>query len=83
MSRGKELSAEVAEVVVQMKCYFDTEKRCTELLEKDSYERTASALGIGVATVKRILARYNRTGTVVPNSRSKSGRKPDDRVEGV
>lgn len=83
MSRGKELSSEVAEVVVQLKCYFDTEKRCPEMLEKDSYERTAAAVGIGVATVKRILARYNRTGTVVPDMRSKSGRKPDDRIEGV
>ena len=82
MSRGKEISAEVAEVVVQLKSYFDTEKRCIGV-EKDSYERTAAALGIGVATVKRTLARYNRTGTVVPNTRKHPGRKPNDSVEGV
>lgn len=83
MSRGKELSTEVAEVVVQLKTYFDEEKRDPEQAENDSYERTARALGIGVATVKRTLARYNRTGTVVRRRRTRRGRKPAENVENV
>lgn len=54
---GKPLTPEVKKVTVSIKHYFDK-------IKIDPYEpsvnRTASALGIGVATVKRIMADYNR-----------------------
>ena len=84
MSRGKELSTEIAEVVVQLKDFFDDEKKeAAGSIRRDSFEHTAAALGIGVATVKRTVARYNRTGTVIPGVRMRRGRKPEARTESV
>ena len=55
--RGKPLSPEVRKLVVSVKRYFDQNKfKPTE----PSTKRTANALGIGEATVKRIMADYNR-----------------------
>jgi transposase len=84
MSRGKELSADVCEIVVQLKQHFDAEKKSgPSVATKDSIARAAVALGIGVATVKRIVARYNRTGTVIPGPRRRPGRKPDESCESL
>jgi transposase len=56
-SRGRPLSPETKKAVVSVKQYFDGKKiHPTE----PSVKRTADALGIGVATVKRIMADYNR-----------------------
>ncbi len=44
----------------------------------DSFGRTAAALGIGVATVKRIVGRLKRTGTVLTPPRRKRGRRVDE-----
>jgi len=59
--RGKPLSAEVKKITVSVKEYFDRNKQTST---EPSVKRTAEALGIGVATVKRIMADYNRD----PNS---------------
>ena len=56
-SRGRPLSPETKKVVVSVKQYFDGKK--FQPIEP-SVKRTADALGIGVATVKRIMADYNR-----------------------
>ncbi len=55
--RGKPLSAEIKKITVSVKEYFDRNKLTSAEL---SVKRTANALGIGVATVKRIMADYNR-----------------------
>lgn len=55
--RGRALSPELKKTVVTVKEYFDKNKL---LPLKPSAERTADVLGIGVATVKRIMADYNR-----------------------
>jgi hypothetical protein len=55
--RGKPLAPEVKKVVVSVKQYFDRNK--FQPVEP-SPKRTADALGIGIATVKRIMADYNR-----------------------
>ena len=55
--RGKPLSPEIKKFVVAVKQYFDRNKL---LPAEPSVKRTADALGIGVATVKRIMADYNR-----------------------
>lgn len=56
-SRGRPLSPETKKAVVSVKQYFDGKK--FQPIEP-SVKRTADALGIGVATVKRIMADYNR-----------------------
>ena len=84
MPRGKEFSAEVREIVVQLKRHFDNEKKSASTVStKDSFGRTAAALGIGVATVKRITSHYKRTGTVLPYPRGKPGRRPDTTCESI
>ncbi len=56
-TRGKPLTPEMKKLTVSVKQYFDRNK--LEPLEP-SVKRTAEALGIGIATVKRIMADYNR-----------------------
>ena len=56
-ARGKPLTSEFKKNVVSVKKYFDANKfQSTE----PSVKRTADALGIGVASVKRIMASYNK-----------------------
>lgn len=61
--RGKEFSREMVEFVVNLKQYFDAEKKAGKSTSTTNPTgRTAAALGIGEATVKRIMSRYNRGG---------------------
>lgn len=85
MPRGKELSVEARETVVQLKRYFDNEKQVGSMVStKDSFGRTAMALGIGVATVKRIISHHKKTGTVLTSeSRESPGRRPGATCESV
>ena len=55
--RGKPLTPETKKIVVSVKQYFDRKK--FNPIEA-STKRTADALGLGQATVKRIMADYNR-----------------------
>ncbi len=55
--RGKPLSPETKKIIISVKEYFDRNKLTPA---EPSVKRTADALGIGVATVKRIMADYNR-----------------------
>jgi transposase len=56
-SRGKLLTPEIKKLIVSVKQYFDRNKLTPT---EPSVKRTANALGIGIATVKRIIADYNR-----------------------
>lgn len=56
-SRGRPLSPETKKAVVSVKQYFDAKKIKPK---EPSVKRTADAFGIGVATVKRVMANYNR-----------------------
>jgi len=55
--RGRPLSPEVKWIVVSAKQYFDRQKLKPNL---PSVKRASDALGVGVATVKRIMADYHR-----------------------
>ena len=55
--RGKPLSPEIKKLVVSVKQYSDRNK--SEPTEPGP-KRTADAVGIGIATVRRIMADYNR-----------------------
>ena len=56
-SRGKALSPEIKRFIVSAKQYFDNNKLAPK---EPSVKRTADAFGIGIATIKRIMADYNR-----------------------
>ena len=69
--RGKPLTAETKKLVVTVKQYFDRKKfKPTE----PSSKRTADALGIGVATVKRVMADYNRDPNMLDEPTKMRGR---------
>jgi transposase len=76
--QGKQLSAEITELVVRLKEYHDEERKaCKFVPTKDPAGRTAQALGLGVATVKRIMARYAQSGgEVVVHVPQRPGRPP-------
>ena len=74
--RGKPLPAELAEAVVKLKKHYDSERKTARFVStKDPAGRTASTLGIGVATVKRIMSRHSR-GELIPIMSKRTGRPP-------
>ena len=70
--RGKPLTPEVKKVIVSVKHYFDRDDRKGARL---SAQRTANAVGIGIATVKRIMAEYNRDPHRLDRAPSLRGRR--------
>lgn len=70
--QGKPLTPEVKKLVVSIKHYFDRNK---QKISKSSAERTSDAAGIGVATVKRIMADYNRDPSLLDKAPSIRGRR--------
>jgi transposase len=70
-NRGKPLTPEAKKIVVMVKQYFDRNKFKPR---EPSTKRTANALGIGVATVKRIMADYNRDPKLLDEPTKMRGR---------
>ena len=70
-SRGRPLTPETKKVVVSVKQYFDGKK--FKPIEP-SVKRTADALGIGVATVKRVMADNNRDPELLDEPAKMRGR---------
>jgi len=70
--QGRPLIPEVKKLIVSIKHYFD---RNDKIIVKPSAERTADATGFGVATVKRIMADYNRDPNLLDKSPSIRGRR--------
>lgn len=58
--RGKPLTPEVKKLVVSVKKYFDRSQLDSTLQDEPSTKQTAFAMGIGEASVKRIMADYNQ-----------------------
>lgn len=62
-AKGRELGSEMKECVVKLKRYFDESPSSdSSASTESSVVRIATALGIGEATVKRIMASYNAKG---------------------
>ena len=76
--QGKQFPAEMVEAVVRLKKHYDKERKTGKFVPtKDAAKRTANALGIGVATVKRIMARYKKDGNeVIVRIKQRPGRPP-------
>jgi len=70
-SRGRPLTPETKKLLVSVKLYFDG-KRFKPA--EPSVKRTADALDIGVATVKRVMADYNRDPKLLEESAKMRGR---------
>lgn len=70
-SRGRPLTPETKKLVVLVKKYFDRNK--FKPMEP-STKRTADALGIGMATVKRIMADYNHDPKLLDEPAKMRGR---------
>ena len=69
--RGKPLTPEIKKLAVSVKQYFDRKKLTPA---EPSVNRTADALGIGIATVKRIMADYNRDPDLIDKPTKLRGR---------
>ena len=69
--RGKPLTPEMKKLTVSVKQYFDQIKIKPK---EPSVKRTADALGIGMATVKRIMANYNRDPDLLGEQTKMRGR---------
>ena len=70
-SRGKPLTPETKKLIVSLKQYFDRNK--FKPIEP-STKRTADALGIGIATVKRIMADFHRDPKLLDEPTKMRGR---------
>ena len=79
--QGKEFTAEMVQLVVNLKCNYDAEKRLGPVVPTvDPVKRVANGLGIGEATVKRIMARYNKEGQNIIERPYKPRGRPEYRV---
>lgn len=76
--QGKQLPSEMVEAVVRLKNHYDKERKAGKSVStKDAAKRTADALGIGIATVKRTMAQYKKDGNkVVVRIKERPGRPP-------
>lgn len=76
--QGKQLPAEMVEAIVRLKNHYDEEKKSGDFVStKDAAKRTADSLGIGLATVKRIMAQYKKdSDEVVVRIKERPGRPP-------
>jgi transposase len=57
--QGKPLSSDTKKVIVQLKSYFDSNKRIFQT-QDSSAQMVANALDIGLASVNRVMANYNK-----------------------
>jgi len=76
-TQGRPLTSEFKRAMILLKDYFDRTK--DDLCEQDcpSAERTANALGVGIATVKRVMADYHRSPDLLVRTDSmRRGRPP-------
>ena len=60
MAQGSPLSPEYKKAIVSVKKYFDRTRNDLQEQNCISVERTANALGVGEATVRRVIAAYNQ-----------------------
>ena len=74
--QGKEFTAEMKQLVVDLKLHFDTEKKLGKfVLTKNATKRVAQGLGIGEATVKRIMAAHKH-GKGIEEETKERGKPP-------
>ncbi len=75
--QGKEFTQGMKQLVINLKEFNDLERRQKNFKAVWAIEQTAKGLGIGVATVRRIMAEYNKNKQSVPDSLTKTRGKPE------
>jgi transposase len=75
-TKGRPLTAEQKQSIVLVKSYFDRNKTSLVGWNDSSAQMTADALGVGLATVDRVLSRYKKDPESI-SSPGKSRGKPD------
>jgi transposase len=76
-AQGREFTPEMTECIAKLKRYFDEERKAGPTASTENASaRTAVALGVGEATVKRVMARYNSKGSGVFTEPSKPRGRP-------
>ena len=84
--QGRAISPDTKKAIVSIKKYFDRTK--SDILEQErlSIERTADALGVGLVTVRRVMADFHRDPNSLENLPKMKGR-PDyampDSLQGI
>ena len=72
--QGKPILSEYKKAIVSVKKYFDRIKDDEAEQELTSVEKTAHALNLGVASIKRVMSDYNRDPTLIEIGQFKRGR---------
>jgi len=75
--QGREFTQGMKQLVINLKQFNDIERREKGLKAIWSIEQTAKGLSIGEATVRRLMAEYNKNKQNVPENYSKSRGKPE------
>jgi len=73
---GSPLTSEYKKTIVCVKKYFDRTKTDIEEQNSSCVEKTAHALDVGVATVKRVMADYNRNPALLDIESVQRGHPP-------
>lgn len=73
---GSPLTSEYKKTIVCVKKYFDRTKTDAEEQNSSCVEKTAHALDVGVATVKRVMADYNRNPELLDIESFQRGHPP-------
>ena len=75
-TQGKALTPSEKETIVTLKKYFDRTKSDVEEQNSPSVQRVVNALGVGIATVKRVMADHNRGINFSEQKTAHRGRPP-------
>jgi transposase len=75
-TQGKALTPTEKETIVALKKYFDRTREDMQEQASPSVQRVVNALGVGIATVKRVMADYNRGVTFAKQEKIHKGRPP-------
>ena len=74
--QGKPLTSKDKETIVKLKGYFDRTRNDNKEHSCPSVERVANALDVGIATIKRVMADYNRGINFMDQAEVLRGRRP-------
>lgn len=75
--QGKEFTQGMKQLVINLKEFYDIERREKKFKAPWAIEQTAKGLRIGEATVRRILAEYNKNQQSIPTDSIKPRGKPE------
>lgn len=75
--QGREFTSGMKQLVINLKEFNDIKRREKSYKSVWAIEQTAKGLGIGEATVRRIMAEYNKNEQSVPDSEPKTRGRPE------